>query len=206
MDLKSTNGVRLLPLAVFNGTYLVAAIIATLLLGNAEFVFYIVVMLVLIAVVMFAHSKVGFTGATLWCLSFWGLLHMAGGLVPVPQGLPVNGEQRVLYSLWIIPHYLKYDQIIHAFGFGVTTWVCWQGMRAALSRSGDAARPTFGLMVLAAAAGMGFGALNEIVEFIAVLLVPETNVGGYVNTGWDLVSNFIGSTIAGVTIYTTGRK
>lgn len=47
---------------------------------------------------------------------------------------------------------------------------------------------------------MGFGAANEIVEFIAVLTIPNTNVGGYENTGWDLVSNFAGSVIAATII------
>ena len=45
--------------------------------------------------------------------------------------------------------------------------------------------------MLCAAAGSGFGALNEVVEFIAVLTIPETNVGGYENTGWDLVANLV---------------
>jgi hypothetical protein len=26
--------------------------------------------------------------------------------------------------------------------------------------------------------------------------MPETNVGGYVNTGWDLVANTVGATVA----------
>jgi hypothetical protein len=56
--------------------------------------------------------------------------------------------------------------------------------------------PTFGLLVLAAAAGLGFGALNEVIEFVATLTMPETNVGGYVNTGWDLVANTVGATVA----------
>jgi len=106
----------------------------------------------------------------------------------VPEAWPINGDIRVLYSLWLIPQRLKCDQVVHAYGFGVTTWVCWQGLRAAIRhRGGDATptplgsprRGTFGLMVLAATAGMGFGALNEVVEFAATLLVPETNVGGY---------------------------
>ena len=50
------------------------------------------------------------------------------------------------------------------------------------------------------AAGSGFGALNEVVEFIAVLTIPETNVGGYENTGWDLVANLVGATVAAVLI------
>jgi hypothetical protein len=49
-------------------------------------------------------------------------------------------------------------------------------------------------------AGMGLGALNEVVEFVAVLTMPKTNVGGYVNTGWDLVANAVGALVAVVAI------
>lgn len=53
---------------------------------------------------------------------------------------------------------------------------------------------------------MGFDALNEVIEFVATLLIPNTNVGGYENTGWDLVYNLIGSTIAAAIIWCAGRK
>ena len=46
----------------------------------------------------------------------------------------------------------------------------------------------------------GVGAANEIVEFIATISLPNTNVGGYENTGWDLVANFVGCIIAAVMI------
>jgi hypothetical protein len=69
---------------------------------------------------------------------------------------------------------------------------------------GTPPRPSLGLMVLAAAAGMGLGALNELVEFVATLLIPETNVGGYLNTGWDLVANFVGASFAAAVIYLRG--
>ena len=106
------------------------------------------------------------------------------------------GTNRVLYSLWLVPDRLKYDHVVHAYGFGVTTWVYWQGLRAALGGRHQRVRPTPGLMLLCAAAGLGFGALNEVIEFAATLLVPETNVGGYLNTGWDLVANLFGATVA----------
>ena len=43
---------------------------------------------------------------------------------------------------------------------------------------------------------MGFGGLNEVIEFFLTLTLPETNIGGYINTGWDLVSNLVGVTAA----------
>ncbi len=198
-----TRGVQ--AVLAFTLAYLAAAVIGALTTGNAEFIIYIGIMAVLIGVIAFVHYRVRLTIATLWALTAWGALHMAGGLVPVPESWPINGDIRVLYSLWLIPERLKYDQVIHAFGFGVTTWVCWQGLRSVLVNFGPA-RPTFGLMVLCAAAGMGFGALNEVIEFTATLLVPETNVGGYVNTGWDLVSNLTGTVIAATLIVLTGRE
>jgi len=45
-------------------------------------------------------------------------------------------------------------------------------------------------------AGLGVGALNEIIEFIIAQIVPETGVGGYLNTSLDLVSNLIGAILA----------
>ena len=80
-------------------------------------------------------------------------------------------------------------------------------MLASRVRSGDGTplKPTPGMLCLCAAAGMGFGALNEIVEFFAVLMLPETNVGGYTNTGWDLVSNLVGATLAVIVIRTFWR-
>jgi uncharacterized membrane protein YjdF len=188
----------LLRLGIFNGAYILAAVAGSLLQGNREFVFYIVVMLVLISGVMLVHRRVQLSAGLLWALSVWGLLHMAGGLVPVPPGLPYNGEHDVLYSLWIIPDLLKYDQVVHAYGFGITTWACWEALSVGVRRSGGVLRPSPGILTLCAAAGMGFGAFNEVVEFIAVLTIPNTNVGGYENTGWDLVANLLGCAIAAV--------
>jgi uncharacterized membrane protein YjdF len=157
-------------------------------------------MLVLVGLVAAVHRAIALTSAQLWALSAWGLAHMAGGLLPVPQSWPIDGDIRVLYSFWLVPDLLKYDHVVHAYGFGVATWVSWHGMRRALETRGADAAPTLGLMILAAAAGMGLGALNELVEFAATLLVPETNVGGYVNTGFDLVANAVGAVTAVVLI------
>lgn len=196
---------RLRPVSLFTGAYLLAAAVAAGVSGNLEFVFYLVVMLLLVAGVLVLHQRVGLTSGALWALSIWGAMHMAGGLVPVPESWPIDGEIRVLYSWWILPRsagggWLKYDHVTHAYGFGVATWVCWQALRGAVGPL----RPTFGLMILAALAGLGLGALNEVVEFIATL-IAHTNVGGYVNTGLDLIANTVGAAIAATIIYLHGR-
>lgn len=204
----STNPpVKLLPVFLFNAAYMVAAGAVFIAKRNGEFIFYIAVMLVLIAVMSLVHSRVKLTTGLLWAFSAWGLAHMAGGLTPLPAGWPYNGDQAVLYSLWFIPNLLKYDHIIHAYGFGITTWLCWHILSTALRQpDGHAVKPTFGMLTLCAAAGMGFGALNEVLEFIAVLTIPNTNVGGYENTAWDMVSNLVGGIIAATVIRLTGRS
>ena len=186
---------------VFTAGYLLPAVIAALVMGNGEFVFYIIVMIVLIGLLGWVHMRVRFSAGLLWCMSVWGLMHMAGGLVPVPASWPIHGDVRVLYSWWLVVGHLKYDQVVHAFGFGVTTWLCWQALRAAWPN----ARPGFGVVSLCVLGAMGCGALNEVVEFVATLTVPNTNVGGYINTGWDLVANTAGAITVGMVIYVWGR-
>ena len=184
---------------VFSGVYMLAALVSALFLQNDEFVFYFVVMCLMMGVTWGVHRAITLHPLALWGLSLWGLVHMAGGLVPIPEAWPRLGRP-VLYNLWLFPGLLKYDQLVHAYGFGLMTWVCWQGLQRAFAAHQVAVRPTPGLLALCIAGANGFGALNEVIEFIASLTIQGTNVGGYENTGWDLVSNLVGSLFAAAMI------
>lgn len=195
--MNSTDRSVLKPVLIFTGCYIAAAIAGAIYAGNREFIIYIGVMLVLIPSIYAVHRRYPLTKALLWTFSIWGLMHMAGGLLPIPQSWFREGSHSVLYSWWLIPGRLKYDQVTHAYGFGITSWLCWHILRSALrSPDGSAVRPTPGILVLCVAAGMGFGAFNEVVEFAATRILPDTNVGDYENTGWDLVANLAGSVMA----------
>ena len=185
----------------FNGVYLASGLVASLRTGNIEFVLYFAVLCVLLAAVAALHLKVRLHIGTLWGLSVWGMAHMAGGLLSVPDAWPTGGDSGVLYNLWLVPGWLKFDQLVHAYGFGLVTLVCWQAIRYSFASRGVRVAPTVGLLTLCVAGGMGFGAANEVVEFLATVALPETNVGGYENTGWDLVANLVGSVIAATLIY-----
>ena len=189
--------------------YLTVAVVGAVATGNAEFVIYIGILVVLFGLLAALHRSVRLPTALLAALSVWGGLHMAGGLVPVPDSWPIDGDKAVLYSWYVLPlpfgGRLKYDQIVHAYGFGTTTWVVWVCLARSLAARGLAPRPTKGLLLIAAAAGCGFGALNEVIEFGATL-VTETNVGGYLNTALDLVANLCGATIAAILIAVTDRR
>jgi hypothetical protein len=192
---RGASGRQVLAVLGFTLAYVLVAVVAAFVRGNREFLFYLVVMAILIGVVWLIHREVRLNAALLWALSVWGLLHMAGGLVPYPPG-------DVLYNLWFVPERLKYDQVVHAYGFATTTVLCWQSIRGHLPSPPPLRAP----LVICAAAGMGFGALNEVVEFTATLIVEDTNVGGYRNTGWDLVANLTGSVGAAVGIVVWERS
>ncbi len=192
-----------LPLILFVILYMIVCSALALRQGNTEFLMYAFVMTVIILTVLALHLRIRFSRAVLWLLAVWGLLHMAGGTVPVPPQYTdawraatdpaARPDAAVLYSLRLHPALLKYDQLVHAFGFFSATLACFQALIVLLG-----ARRTLATAVAAALMGIGLSALNEVIEFIAVLTVPETNVGGYINTGWDLVSNTLGATLGGV--------
>lgn len=177
------------PIVFFNVLYVACFSVIALGRHNYEFVLYTGVVIALAAWILLKQRTIQFDRLILWSLSLWGLLHMAGG------NIRVGGD--VLYNRQLIPVYLRYDQFVHAFGFGTTTLVCFHLLRPYLRQTIERRRT---LMVLVVLMGCGVGALNEIVEFITVKTVPETNVGGYDNTLWDLIFNLIGATIAAMWI------
>ena len=180
------------------GPVLAGLCVLALRQGNAEFVLYAVALVIEIALVWVLHRRVGLSGLTLWCLAVWAVLHMAGGTVPLHEGSPLldsGATKPVLYGVRLHEWTPRYDQIVHAFGFFAATMAAWEAIVSFMSRD---LRPGIGQALPAALIGMGLGALNEVIEFAMTLTLPETGVGGYTNTGWDLVSNTVGSVAAAV--------
>lgn len=185
-------------LTPFRGFLLACSLLYTLGFGlyyisaeNLEFLWYVLTLLVLIAFVALTIQRSQLSNLHLALLSLWGLLHMAGGSVVI------DGD--VLYRFVLVPFHvdgdftvLKFDQLVHAYGFGVSAL-------ALLSIFERWTKETVGPRALAATAvlaAMGLGVLNEIVEFAAVVALAETGVGDYYNTALDLVFNTLGALIA----------
>jgi hypothetical protein len=175
----------------FNITYLVFAALYFLTQKNFEFLWYLVVLFFLFFLIILTLEHTHFDHLILWGFSIWGLLHLLGG------GLVI--KDNVLYGLILLPLFemqnewvLKYDQVVHFYGFGVATLAC----AVLLSSKLRVQKLTTQLKFLIVCMGMGLGALNEVIEFLAVIFIPETNVGGYVNTSLDLISNALGSCCA----------
>ncbi|MFK7884795.1 MAG: DUF2238 domain-containing protein [Phycisphaerales bacterium] len=181
-------------LTFFVLAYMTACSAMALRQGNTEFVIYAGAMVVFIALVLSLHAAVRFSTLCLWLLALWGLLHMLGGTIPISQAYADTDSNRfVLYAFRLHPSLPRYDQITHAFGFFAATVACWESCRSLLG-----ARSGVPLSAAAALMGMGLGCINEVIEFYITLTMPDNGVGGYINTGWDLVSNTVGCIAAGI--------
>ncbi len=181
---------RHLWLIIANLAYVAGFGLYYLAIENFEFLWYVAVLLFFMFLIGLTLNRTHFPPWLLWLLSLWGLLHMAGGGVAVGD--------RVLYAYEIVHLFgsgdgfvLRFDQVVHLYGFFVTTFIVHHLLKP------HCARPYATMvLVLSAVASMGFGALNELVEFLAVLVSSETGVGGYYNTALDLVFNALGATLA----------
>lgn len=169
--------------------------------GNLEFMVYVAVVIFFLLLIYVTRNRVNWPIGLLWALSAWAFFHMLGGSLFI-------GETR-LYDFIFVPivgepyHILKFDQLIHAYGFAVATFVAFHLLRPVLR---EGASRKVGLAVVLAMAGLGAGALNEIVEFTVTVFSPSSGIGGYVNNSLDLVANGIGAALAATWIYFKGDK
>ncbi|MGA1876005.1 MAG: DUF2238 domain-containing protein [bacterium] len=149
---------------------------------------YIGVIIIFLLLIVATNNKVHYPNEILWGLTIWALLHMAGG------GLYIRGIK--LYEIILLPisrtySIFRYDQFVHIVGFGVATLLMYHLIKPSLS-----GQKWIALSIVIVMAGLGVGALNEIIEFLATVCVPETGVGGYINTSLDLVADLIGAIMA----------
>ncbi len=167
------------------GTYYVQSL-------NYEFVAYAVTIAVVVAVLYGTLRITRFPTYIIAGVTLWGLMHMLGGSVQTADG--------VLYSYRIVPIFdgggeffiLKYDQVVHAFLYGVVGLMFYHLLREVVAikthRAFIAATAIF--------AAAGFSIINEVIEFLAAVNLPETGVGGYHNTVLDMIFNLTGATVA----------
>ena len=178
-----------IPILIVNLLFLAIFSILFFVRKNYEFVVYIGVIIFFSIIIILTNKKVQYPNMVLWGLTLWALLHMSGG------GVYIYGKK--LYEIILIPlsttyAIFKYDQFVHIIGFGVSTLLMHHLLKPYLKeKTGTVAIPIVIIM-----AGLGVGALNEIIEFIVTVIVPETGVGGYTNTSLDLVADLIGAIIA----------
>lgn len=176
---------RLVFLAMF--LYLFCFTLISYFSGNNEFFFYAVVFFSFFTFIVSYYHKLRMTNWLLSLIAIHWLLHFLGGF------LYFGGTR--LYDLWLIGHFLKYDNVVHMFGVFLGTFIVYNLLRPHFKLSNKIA--LFHFSVLLVLVVMGIGALAEIGELIAVLFFHAAQtVGGYFNNAFDLVWNLTGGTLA----------
>ena len=177
-------------LGILNGAYLLGFGLRFGMQRNFEFLIYVGVVLTALIWIGLSLKRVNYAISTLIGLSVWGLMHMAGGGIVVGEGRLYDV---MLVKLSATLPILRYDQVVHMWGFGSCVLFCYDLLKGQLV---DARRFPFSLGLVLVMAGLGLGAFNEIVEFGVTCAVPEAGVGGYLNTALDLCANMIGALLA----------
>ena len=168
--------------------YLLLFSILAILSKNYEFLYYAFILSALLLVIVLYHKKIHLTAHILLGLSILGALHVLGGNINI-------GVTR-LYDLWLIqPNILKYDNVVHAFGIFVATFVAYSFIHPHLDKKINH-NPIL-LSIILVSIAMGIGVFNEALEFTSVLyLGAAAEVGDYFNNAIDLIYNLFGSIIA----------
>jgi uncharacterized membrane protein YjdF len=176
----------------FTVTYLTIFSIISSIEGNYEFLYYTSVLAIFVFIILFYYRELHMTKTLIVCLTVLGVLHIAGGNVYI------HGTR--LYDFWLIPGIFKYDNLVHAFGIAIATLVAYNILLPKMENSTKYRPFAFSLMLVLIA--MGIGALNEVVEFFAVVFLGAAKgVGDYFNNTVDLVYNLVGATIVSVALY-----
>lgn len=142
---------------------------------------YLAWMVVAAVVLMYMDGRVRFSTHVLVLLSFSGFCHMAGGNLVF--------DDRFLYEQsWVG---VGYDHLVHVVGLGAAGLAVWEStswmLRATSGR--EAALVAF----LGANA---VGAVIEVGEYLATLVIAGVRVGDYTNNMQDLIANLIGALLA----------
>ncbi|WP_438969711.1 DUF2238 domain-containing protein [Methylophaga sp.] len=164
---------------------------------NIEFIAYVGVIVFIFSLLYGTLHKTRIPTYILAGISLWGLLHMMGGSIQTTDGVLYTWRMIALFDGGGEFYILKFDQVVHAYLYAVVALLFLHLLRNYFGNTHSQLLIGF----IAVTASLGVGAINEILEFIAVLTVPDNGVGGYYNTVLDIVFNFGGALFAVLGFY-----
>jgi len=172
----------------------------TIILQNYEFLLYAITVAILAVIIFKTGQYFGFSRAGLWLFNVWLILHICGGLA-VYQG--VRFYDLILIDIIGEPyHILKYDQFVHFFCYLVISILMWSVVQKIAKKNAN----SIVICVVTVLAASSIGAVNEIIEFLAVVALGTDGVGGYTNTAIDLVANLLGAIVGTLYMHFTRIK
>jgi uncharacterized membrane protein YjdF len=154
---------------------------------NYEFLYYTVIMSTLLLIVVLYHKKIHLSASVMAGLTLLGAMHIFGGNVEVA------GTR--LYDFWFITDFLKYDNVVHFVGSFVAAFVGYNMLNPHLDRKIRHSPILLSILIILIVSGIG--AMNEVLEFGAVIYLNAADqVGDYLNNARDLLYNLWGVVVA----------
>jgi putative membrane protein len=183
-----------------NALYLLGTGVYFLSNRNNEFIIYTGLIVVVMSGAFLTLRYSRFPVWMLWALSFWGLMHILGGAVHIGD--------HVLFAQRLYPfidlggefYILKYDQVVHAYLFGLLAIMSYHLFRNVFAVRGH----KVAVFVMSIMVSLGVSSMNEIMEFF-ISITMENGVGGYENTMLDFCFNLGGAVIA-LSLYLSLRR
>ena len=167
----------------------------TIIFQNYEFLLYAITVIFLIVILYKTDQYFNYKLLGLWLFNIWLILHVLGGLASY-QGVR-------LYDLMLLNlvgdpyHILKYDQFVHFYCYVVMGILMWSVVQKIMKQ--NASNAVVCIVTILAASSLG--AVNEIIEFFAFVMIGTEGVGGYINTAIDLVANLLGAIVGTLYMY-----
>lgn len=184
-------------LIIANLLYLIPASIIFLQKSNMEFVAYELIVIGLGLLFLNFYKKAYMKLHELWLFSIWGFMHLMGGLLVFPNGKVLY--QQIVFDIlnngggYVL---LKMDQVIHFYGFGLVAFIMYRILKEKAPQASNVFVGVFATII-----AIGFGALNEVIEFAVVLSTEFNGVGDLYNMGLDLMFNLAGAIIGALIQY-----
>jgi putative membrane protein len=198
----SINPIKKLNLTtIINIILLLSFTVHFMIIGSYEFLLYAVTLFILIYLIEMSDKFFNYSNLAKGGFTVWLLLHLAGG------GLKIAGTR--IYDIILIDlikapyHILKYDQMMHMLSFFVMTLFVYSIILSISDKKAN----KWVIILIAFLGGLGIGAINEVIEFVAVIFFDAAQaVGDYYNTALDLVFNTIGALAAVLFASKTQKK
>jgi hypothetical protein len=191
-ETKASRSYRIKPFDVFiavNAAFLIGSTLYAYAVAELEFGLYAVTILGIAVLGWWYLRRFDYPIWLLVLVQVGIVAHFAGGFL-----YPTDGVS--LYN-----HYfagIRYDKFVHFYNSMIAAIVLSYIFREAGLDLG--AFEAFIVVMVT----LGLGALIEIVEYFAVLTVPNTGVGDYANNIQDLIVNLFGG-LTGVLLWETGQ-
>lgn len=142
-----------------------------------EFFLYAVVILGWVVALWLVFRRYEFDTGILMLVEVGILMHFAGAFVRIDGGR--------LYDAHLLGiRFDKYVHFVNAFAAALLISRLFRIQQIALTRVNS---------VFVALVVLGLGGIVEIVEYLVLVTVPNTGVGGYDNNMQDLIANLCGS-------------